>query len=232
MSQSRPYGIWAVPGIPGIRHVKMAGRSADAFQQTLFRRPNANVTHRPSLLLPTRHLILRGGKFGFRIVPAAPAKSRRALESTLILRGGMGGMVAVVAEVAVVVVVGDRTMRIVVGSLEGTKDAHTMTATEDKQEGTHGSGNENSSGRGNKTTDTNDTPLARRLPGALTARKSLRRQVREDQDTRRHMHARAKSAPRHPHPPAELRRGWNCVGRRVDRPGPAVIVAAAAASQS
>ena len=63
-------------------------------------------------------------------------------------------------------------------------DAHT-TATEDEQ-GTHGSG------------DSDDTPLARRLPGALTAQKSLRRQVKEDRDMQRQVRARAraKSAPR------------------------------------
>ena len=70
-------------------------------------------------------------------------------------------------------------------------DAHTTTTEDEK--GTHGSG----------SGDSDDMPLARRLPGALTAQKSLRRQVREDRDTQRQVRARAraKSAPRSPIPP-------------------------------
>jgi hypothetical protein len=82
-------------------------------------------------------------------------------------------------------------------------DAHTTTATEDEKNGTH-RGTGNSSGSGNGTTDSDDTPLARRLPGALTAQKSLRRLVREGRDVQRQVRAReqAKNAPRQPAPPS------------------------------
>ena len=81
-------------------------------------------------------------------------------------------------------------------------DAYTTTTTEDEQQGNHRGNSSNRSG--NATTDSDDTPLARRLPGALTAQKSLRRQVRDDQDVQRQVRARvrAKSAPRQPAPPS------------------------------
>lgn len=87
-------------------------------------------------------------------------------------------------------------------------DAYTTTTTEDEKQVTHrnnGNGNGKSSSRsGNATTDSDDTPLAHRLPGALSAQKSLRRQVREDQDMQRQVRARAraKSAPRQLAPPS------------------------------
>ena len=69
-------------------------------------------------------------------------------------------------------------------------DTH-ATTTEDER-GTHSSRGGSGSG------DSDDTPLAWRLPGALTAQKSLRRQVKEDRDMQRQVRARAraKSAPR------------------------------------
>jgi hypothetical protein len=83
------------------------------------------------------------------------------------------------------------------------------TTTEDEQGSTHARGIGNRSGNGNGTSDSDDTPLAHRLPGALTAQKSLRRLVKENRDMQRQTRtsqtrARAKSAPRPPIPPQLL----------------------------